>query len=50
MTKLVDESGSIYYLCVVLVGCAVMYSFLVERYVYTFLVKKVCCPSPPVAV
>jgi len=35
-----------YCLCTVPVGCAVMYSFLVKRYVdlYAFLVKKIFSP------
>jgi len=43
MIKFDDESGSINYsLCTVLVSCTVMHSFLVKKYVYTLLVKKIC--------
>jgi len=42
MIKFVDESrGSNHCLCTVLVSCTVMYSFVVKRYAYTFLVKKI---------
>ena len=44
MIKFVDESGSINYcFCTVLVSCAVLYSFMVKLYAYTFLVNKKVC-------
>jgi len=45
MIKFVNESGSINYrLYAGLVGCTVMYFFLIKRYACTILVKNICSP------
>jgi len=42
MIIIVDESGSVNYFC-----CAVLliYSFMINRSAYTFVVKKICTPQ-----
>jgi len=52
MIKFVDESISVNYcFCSVLVSCALIYSLVVMKYVYMFLVNKMCSPySPQVAI